>query len=524
MLTLFQPRRRLCFYHRAVIPQALRPYFRGRRQVWKSLRTTDPDQARLLTLTLQARTQRLFLTLKREGQYMTTADIARLIADWKDTELERLEDVRVLHRFDEDQRSLMADQAIEQHEALDDTLEDNRYDRVASEADALLLAAGVPLLDPLSLPFKRLCRRLLLAKREVLREDIDRWQGVYKSQPVGRPTITSTPVQKASPLFSEFVETYFQGKTKAKRSIPEYRTKFHKFMESMGGDRPIGTITKVDHATPFVNALRKGGLKAGTVAQYAHTLGGLFTFAIRQGYIEKNPFSLLAPGKATIEKEALERRPFTLEELVQVFSTPHFLKQRLTRPARYWATLVCLFQLCRREEAAQLALTDLGEREEIPWISITDLGKDQSVKTKGSKRTIPIHSGLIALGFLDYVQTIRAQGHTRLFPQLKRVKDRYSDALGKWFAEHLDRVGLSQPELVMHSLRFGIHHLHQCGCPQDVAEMLTGHTAASVHNKYERRDLTPLMRLRSGLECMQFSDVVKALKNGESLSSDPRHL
>jgi hypothetical protein len=84
-------------------------------------------------------------------------------------------------------------------------------------------------------------------------------------------------------------------------------------------------------------------------------------------------------------------------------------------------------------------------------------------------------------------------------------------SIGKWFAGHLDKVGLSQPELVMHSLRHGIHYLHALGCPSDVAEMLTGHTASSIHNGYEHRESTKLSRLRDGLECMQFPDVLKAL-------------
>lgn len=196
-----------------------------------------------------------------------------------------------------------------------------------------------------------------------------------------------------------------------------------------------------------------------------------------------------------------------LVDLAKVFASPLFLQQRLRRPERYWVSLICLFQLCRREEAAQLAMKDLGEREGIPFLTITDLGEDQSVKNKGSKRTIPIHSSLITLGFLEYVQGIRKAKQTRLFYQLPLIASRFGDAIGKWFGNHLNRVGLSQPELNMHSLRHGIHHLHALGCPPDVAEMLTGHTASSVHNKYEHRELTKLTRLQDGLERMQFPEV-----------------
>jgi integrase len=289
---------------------------------------------------------------------------------------------------------------------------------------------------------------------------------------------------------------------------------FDKFIATIGGDRPVGSITKNEGRAykDYLLQIRKVSL--ATVGKHIHTLSGLFSWADKQGYMNDlpNPVKGLAPSKTESEKGAVEIRPFSDEELVRVFSSTHFLKQKAPPPDRYWIALLCLFQLCRREEAAQLALADLGVKDGIPYITITDLGEGQSVKNKGSKRTMPVHSSLIALGFLDYVGDARTQIHARLFYQLPRQANGYSDAIGKWFAQHLDRVGLSQPELVMHSLRHGIHYLHTLGCPQDVAEMLTGHTATSVHDKvYSHRNLTPLTRLRDGLEKMRFPAVLKAL-------------
>ena len=259
------------------------------------------------------------------------------------------------------------------------------------------------------------------------------------------------------------------------------------------------------------------------MAKHLHILSGLFTWAEKQAYTPEgylNPTRGLAPTKAEQATQATQVRPFTHEELLRVFSSPRFLKQRLDRPARYWIALLCLFQLSRREEVAQLALVDLREKDGIPCITITDLGEDQSVKNKGSRRTMPIHSSLIALGFLDYVRTVRAQGHTRLFYQLPQRAHGYSDAVGKWWAQLLDSLDLTQPELVMHSLRHGIHYLHELGCPQDVAEMLTGHTPTTVHDKtYAHRELTKLSRLRDGLEKMQFPAVLTVLNQGRGEES-----
>jgi integrase len=197
-----------------------------------------------------------------------------------------------------------------------------------------------------------------------------------------------------------------------------------------------------------------------------------------------NPVKGLTPSKKLTKQQEKQIRPFTDAELLAVFGAPAFVQQRDTQPARYWIALLGLFQVCRCEEAAQLALKDIGEDNGIPFMNITNLGEDQSVKNDGSKRKLPIHSSLIALGFLDYVQTIRAEGHARLFPQLPQRQNGYSDAVGKFFARLLDKVGLSDPLLVFHSLRHsGIHNLQKAGCPHHIEEIISGHAASGTHDR-----------------------------------------
>ena len=41
-------------------------------------------------------------------------------------------------------------------------------------------------------------------------------------------------------------------------------------------------------------------------------------------------------------------------------------QQRESNPERYWMTRLCVFQVCRREEAAQLALKDIQEHAD--WV------------------------------------------------------------------------------------------------------------------------------------------------------------
>lgn len=453
---------------------------------------------------------------------MNPSDIDALVSRWMAVELEKTEELRDTVHFNAEDRDFMTDLAADRYQDAEwQKSRDPIY--LASEADALLQAAGISLLDHDTRAFKRLCRKLQLANLNILGIEVERWQGIYKTPLPSQ--VDSLPIDrtngKPSPPFSIIVAKYLAENTRSKRTAGPVRIEFEKYIATIGGDRPIAEITKTEGRKYREDLIQVRKVALGTVAQRVHTISGCFTWAKKMGYVPDgwpNPMEGLAPSKKEYTKTMQKRRPFTTDELVTIFSSPHFTKQRELAPPRYWVTLLCLYQLCRREEAAQLTLADVGEKAPIPFIVITDLGdgehSNQSMKTPGSKRTIPIHSSLIALGFLDYVQSIRRTKQVRLFPQLTLVGKRYADPLGKWFARHLDRVGLAHPSLVMHSLRHGIHYLHALECPQDIAEMLTGHTASTVHNGYEHRELTTMTRLQAGLEKMQFPDVLKALTKG----------
>jgi integrase len=241
----------------------------------------------------------------------------------------------------------------------------------------------------------------------------------------------------------------------------------------------------------------------------------VFQWAEKQGHLAEgsNPVRGLSPSKRQAKKQASQRRPFTDEELLTVLGSPEFVKQRDRHPERFWLTLICLFQVCRREEAGQCTLADIGEADGIPFIRITNEGEGQNVKNDGSKRRLPIHSSLIALGFMEYVARTRQTGTTRLFPQLKRGRNGYADPVGKWFSRLVTKAGITDPNVVLHSLRHGgIKKLHAAGVPQNIVEVLAGHASQNVHGQvYVHREGLPLNLLREGLEKLRYVEVEKAL-------------
>ncbi len=257
-------------------------------------------------------------------------------------------------------------------------------------------------------------------------------------------------------------------------------------------------------------------MSAQTVVKHLSARPTLYTWAGSQGFVDDgyNPIKGLSPNKKVARKQMNERRPFTDEELLKVFGSKDFIKQRAANPSRFWLCLICLFSACRREEAGQLAVADIQEEGGVHFFRINDDEKlGQTLKNEGSRRRVPIHESLISLGFLQFVEKARKAGHVRLFPDLKKGGNGYSDATGKWFGRLVTKVGLTDPALVLHSLRHGgITKMHGAGVPNNVVEYLVGHSAGTVHDRvYTKRDLLPLSLLRDGLERLDYSAVVKSL-------------
>ena len=349
---------------------------------------------------------------------MTNEQREELVTRWMNAELDEAEDWRALNGpISDEYRDNVTDVLADQRQEVECALLGSDYQLIEKEADALLTAAGVPLLDHDSEEFKRLCRRLLVAKQDVLRIDQARWGGNYTERLAPRAHVTASLSQvktvTTSKPFTEVIKLYFQENKRAPRTDSQVKSELERFVEVVGGDRPIGSLTKADCRTYKEHMLQTRGLSLATCIKHLSSLSGLFKWAEQQGFVADgfNPVRGLAPNKQQAKKQATKRRPFTDAELLAVLGSQAFMQQRRTNAANYWLPLLCLFQVCRREEAGQLAIKDIGVSEDIPFLNITDEGEDQSLKNEGSKRRVPIHSSLIQLGFMEYVEEIRAAGH-----------------------------------------------------------------------------------------------------------------
>jgi len=75
-------RRGVTYYHRQVVPLALRPLLDNRREIWKSPRTTDLEEAKLLSLRPGQKVARMFQSLRKKAA-TTQADPDTFERDFK---------------------------------------------------------------------------------------------------------------------------------------------------------------------------------------------------------------------------------------------------------------------------------------------------------------------------------------------------------------------------------------------------------------------------------------------------------
>lgn len=429
---------------------------------------------------------------------MTKHQIDALISRWLEDALDEAEDERAMQgRISEAQRE---DSQLGLSELFDGAREaraDGDYRTVTKEADELLWVASLPAFVVVSSE-----PRSSMHKPKLIGGTVNTGTSTYEA------AVTSLP-------FSDLMEKYLASSPRPSRTANPMRAEFLRFMETLGGDRPIGSISRAD-VVRYKERLQAKKQSPLTLIKHLSGLDALFKWAEVHAYTPAaSPVKGLVPSKRQAKKQALKRQPFTDDELLLVLSSQEFLRQRMERSERYWLVLLLLFQICRREEAAQLYLKDIGEVDGVPFIQITADEKDQSLKNEGSKRRVPIHSSLIQLGFMQYVNSIRKARHQRLFPQLKsKGNNGYGDPVGKWFGRLVSSLGLTDPRLVIHSLRHGgITKLHSAAVPVNIVETLVGHSAGNVHEQYVHKELISMKTLRDGLEKLRYEEVLQALSH-----------
>lgn len=189
----------------------------------------------------------------------------------------------------------------------------------------------------------------------------------------------------------------------------------------------------------------------------------IFDYAVMSREFPENPFDdeLLrrrcTPPPQHTENAKKERPPFTIEEINRIFSAPLFNSglPPQDRTARFWVPLICLFQGTRQSEVCQLRTEDVVNGEKGLYFDLR-WAEGRRLKNSASRRSVPIHPQILAMGFASYLEVRRADTENiDLFPELvpSSPEGSYGTKMSKWFARFLRQLPGPAFRATFHSFR-----------------------------------------------------------------------
>jgi integrase len=221
-------------------------------------------------------------------------------------------------------------------------------------------------------------------------------------------------------------------------------------------------------------------------------LSAVYNWAVGKGIVPSNPASDV-PIKVRREqrvrdKDATEKEARAIAAAA-IAVTPETAVARTLAAALRWCPLLCLYTGCRIGEATQLRREDVSEVDGVWVLRITP---EAGTVKAGEARHVPVHSRLVELGFLAFVESATETGPLFFDPATRRQKNAVTPQsqlvagkVGQWAREN----GLGDPALVkpLHALRHRFMTLsRRAGIEEQYVEQIVGHSSGRMNRKYGR--------------------------------------
>ena len=499
------------YYFRRRIPSELLKYYSPKLEVTFSLKTKDLREAERLSRAESARLDIEFDRLKNnlaplELLSLSKEDIKNLTDAWKAHILEEDEEVRIQGLSDRDFRKI--DESLRIVEiGGKDAFAKGDTSLIKFEMIDFCESHGFKIVDD-SDDYNRLAYAFLRATVEANDQLILRHQGeVIETPEAFQIKLKIKSLSNFNTL--ESLRDYWisQASTPLSRtSIAEANTMIKKVKDMLGHINP-NELTK-SHVIALKDKMLEADSSPATINKGRGILAAIFSTAEKNLKIHHNPFKDMVKLPIPIKETD---SPYTTEELGAIFNSPVFTNEfrpkRFNGESAYWIPLLGLYTGARLNEIGQLFINDIGEEDGIHYIIIKpDSQTSRSIKD-GKKRQVPIHNDLIKMGFLGYVEAIKEQNQTQLFPELKitRANGKMTDAWGSWWRSYVrDELEIARVPQPFHAFR----HTFSDNCRRskinyEIQMRLEGHATANVGDRYGAR-LFPLEPLNEEIQKLNF--------------------
>lgn len=224
-----------------------------------------------------------------------------------------------------------------------------------------------------------------------------------------------------------------------------------------------------------------------TMLNYSAPIRNCIDYAMENGVVNNNIFSNFKFTVSKKLKRANQGKPFTNSELESIFNTEIFLNKNFDKAYKYWVPIVLLYSGARLHDICNLQISDIFKIDNIDCINITES------KTEAGKRMVPLHSQLIKLRFLEFVEYKKLNKSVYLFDELPEYKTRAGrvvdrgNTVGKWFNQknerdthigYLNKCNVIGKGKKLHSFRNTfINHLKQQRVQNEEVKAIVGHVS-----------------------------------------------
>lgn len=231
-------------------------------------------------------------------------------------------------------------------------------------------------------------------------------------------------------------------------------------IEGVLSEIPSLILTKAN-----VSTLKKKWLEGKSIATVNKCIGycSMFYKWVESEYdgIE-NPFNGLKI-KGHIENS---RTAYTKDELNTFYTQASKLRDK-GQESHFWFLMIGRYTGMRANEVCQLRVVDVDQSSNIFFV------RGDMLKTKNSKRVIPVHPTLIGLGLYDFISS----RENRLMEHWKASKRSYAAMPTKWYSSFRKRHNLPD----YHSLRHTVgNELKSSGVPVQYCAAILGHANGSI--------------------------------------------
>ena len=255
-------------------------------------------------------------------------------------------------------------------------------------------------------------------------------------------------------------------------------------------DRSAGSIM-VEEASQWVKGLITPKRSAATVKRtWLNAANTIFRWAVEQQHVGRNPFGGI---KVTVpkKKQLRETRAFHVDEARTILKAASAITdtRRAHEACKRWVPWLCAYTGARPGEMTQLRGADVIERNGVHAIRITP---DAGTVKGGAARVVPLHSHLIAQGFLTFVaergkgplfyNPIRSATSDDLTKQKKPRAAQARQRLATW----VRTLGVSDPNIAPnHAWRHTFKQVaDRAGISERTSDYITGHAHKSVGAGY----------------------------------------